>query len=63
MSDKTDVRKAQCRHCEEPLVEVPNLGEGTWKSANTGLRDCCGMVYGSTIPHMPMPEGFRGAPR
>jgi hypothetical protein len=59
MADKVmERRRALCRGCEEKLVE-----EGSeWRGATSAL--CIDSQPGRLpVPHMPMPDGFRGAPQ
>lgn len=66
MAEVTEKRRtALCRGCEEPLTEsqtVRDLGGGSWVDSK-GLPVCIPSQYGRPpVRHMPLPEGFRGAP-
>lgn len=59
MAEVTERRTAMCRGCEADLRE----SAGGWLDAQ-GRVACIPGVYAGrqTVPHMPLPEGFRGAP-
>lgn len=58
MAEVMERRQALCRGCDEKLIEVA----GEWMG-DTGAS-CIPSQYGrDVVPHMPMPEGFRGAPK
>lgn len=62
MAEVTERRTALCRGCEEQLTEDFLEGQLLWFGAD-GLPVCIPAQFGrSPVLHMPLPEGFRGAP-
>lgn len=61
MAEVTERRRvALCCGCEQSLTEEPEFG--TWHGKDD-MPVCIPAQYGRPpILHMPMPEGFRGAP-
>lgn len=52
-------RTAVCRGCEARLTEIAT---GTWADVD-GVQACIPAQFGRfPVPHMPLPDGFRGAP-
>lgn len=59
MAEVMKRRTAMCRGCESLLIET----EQGWSDPE-GRHACIPAVYAGrqTVPHMPLPDGFRGAP-
>jgi hypothetical protein len=58
MPEVAPPRTALCRHCEETVAEF----EDSWVDG-TGNAVCMSRDPGQPVMHLPMPEGFRGAPQ
>jgi hypothetical protein len=59
MAEVMERRTAMCCGCEDKLTED---GTGTWCDPS-GSPACIPAQFGRPpVPHMPLPEGFRGAP-